>query len=1038
MHTLVETSPTPRTPEKNAWVERVLGLSLPHDGGGDREFLDERSETVPAKPDGQAPPERDLGGVKARLFAQADRIAAVLAEDPSRREELLALAQQARARLDTGELDAAEADIVALQRALDQPSDPGAAGRWPQVLHAEPEPAAAPNLTLVGYVPDDPGQAPGGTKPKAAPTKWKAFKGFVPKGTRTVEDMYRIFEIVAYGRVVNSTWTCGGYCDMAKNQGKVVQFQVPEASVNANRDPAATRRAKDDKAALDVVAGPQKAAIETEAARRYVKTSGEVPGPDAHKAGTGQADVYDRAVSSVMQDRELLKILPPDVSALLGGRNGEYDPKQYAQLLRIVERLKSFSPEDLALYRSLPLKATDNLDVFEKSLDVFLQRKAELLKAIQDNQAGQAPPQADPVAAVWNDFDGGKLATMSEDQREALARQKANEVAEAQLKQLADHPGDALKGLAKSATLLNTGETMDAIGKDIAEAADGDAGAYARWGAGAGAGAKLSGWLLAVAGVVYVASWLTGVGELATIGAAAGYALGAMMTLSVAEEELRIKAASKETDPEKYKHDVEAAGQARLTIALTAATLAIALVLHFTAKALFPNQVAKLKATLKSFRDRVANGPVAPLKPPILQELAAHKAEFGKSGALAKAQALDSARSLEALSTEDFVKRLQSDASGGILDHGKLPPDQKVDFAGLMKSAEGRKAIEVYKAKLVSVLRIDVVAEIDRLVQQYVSGIEEAVKAIEAAGSHDDLAAATTALEDLLGEDHAKQFMQGEQDQLVKQKLLEGAAEARNEIKQAPATGAAKRVTERIAKNPKFKLTYSTDELMTILDKGKQLGLSDKMVEDLILTGSREAKRLSAAELAKQMDDWANNVSKRGYPHKFASLDEFKQFGTDLKGELAKGGVPADDVRVQGSSLRNPGANDVDLSVFVDQAGFDKLLIERYDGKIAFTDKAPAPFTSSKIKLAGKLHSELLELAKDIEQNPRNYNSTAKTFMNAELNGQLNSKGDISAGLKAAAKTVAARYPGLNIETISIEVKGGAFDLQPDLPIPTK
>lgn len=983
-------------------------------------------------------PNLDPDAVKARLVEQVNRIAPALAADPSRRDELLSLATQGRDHLAAGDLDAAESDIAALERALDQPAAPGdSTGKWPRMLPPEPDPDAAPPLTLVGYTPGAPGQAPGGPKPKPAPVQMKAFKAFIPKNTATLDAMFRIFEVVAWGRVTNSKWDCNGYCDMAKNQGKVIPFQVPAASVAANRDPAAAKRAHDDKSALNGLPGPQKTALETEAARRYVKTSGELPGPDAHQAGNGQADVYDRAVSSVMQDRELLKSLPPEVAALLGGKSGEYDPKHYTQLLRIVDKLKSFSPEDLKLYKTLPIKATDNLDVFEKSLDVFLQRKAELLEAIQDQQNAQpAPP--DPVAAVWNDFDGTKLATMSEDDRETLARQKANEVAEAQLKQLADHPGDALKGLAKSATLMNTGETMDAIGKDIAEAADGDANAYARWGAGAGAGAKLSGWLLAVAGVVYVASWLTGVGELATIGAAAGYALGAMMTLSVAEEELRIKAASKETDPAKYKHDVEAAGQARLTIALTVATLVAAAVLHFTAKALFPTQVAKLKVTLKNFRDRLAKGPVAPLKPPLLQELAAHKVEFAKSGALAKASALDTARTLEALSTEDFVKRLQSEGGGGFLDHGKLPPEQKVDFAELMKSAEGRKAIETYKAKLVKTLRTDVTGEIDRLIAEYTKGLDDAVKAVDAATSHDDLAAATKTLEDLLGEDHAKQFMQNEHDQLVKQKLLEGAADAHKEIQQAPATGAAKRIQQRIASNPKFKLTYTTDEIMTLLAKAKQLGLPDKMIDDLIMTGSREAKRLDAAELAKQMDDWANNVSKRGFPHKFADLDEFKQFGTDLKGELAKGGIPVDDVRVQGSSLRTPNAQDVDLAVVIDQAGFDKLLIDRYDGKIAFSNKAPAPNTGTKISLAGKSHADLQALATDIESNPTHYNSTSKTFMNAELNGQLNSKGDISAGLKAAAKTIIAKYPQLNIETISIEVKGGAFDLDPALTIPTK
>jgi hypothetical protein len=1014
----------------DAWVLRVLGVDVSRAG--------DKAEKV-----------------KALLMEQLQRAVSTLAAAPSRRDGLLGLAATAREHFQAGDLEATATDITRLQQAIDQATEAdtgGPAGMRPRMVEPEAEAddqeddaaraGAGPGIMLANYAPEEAkAPAPQQRKKPAIPSEYVTFKAFVPKGTRTVEEMYRIFEMVAYGQIKNHTWHCNGYCDMAKNEGKVIPFDVSRASVEANRDPAAAKRAIDDKVALGGLSGAQKAAIETEAARRYVKTSGELPGKDAHTPGTGQADVYDRSVSSVMQDREVLKQLPADVAALLGGKGGgEYDPKTYAQLIRIVEKLKSFSPEDLKLYRQLPLKATDNLDVFEKSLDVFLQRKAELIKAIQEQQTAAQQPgaPADPIAAVWQDFDGSKLRAMTEDQREELARKKANEIAAAQLKQLADHPGEALKGIAKSATLMNTGETMDAIGQDITEAADGDANAYARWAAGAGAGAKLSGWLLAAAGVVYVASWLTGVGELATIGAVAAYSLGAMVTLSAAEEELRIKAASKETDPEKFKHDTEAAGQARATIALTVATLVIAAVLHFTAKALFPEQVAKLKATLKTLRDRITKGPVAELKPAIVQELAGHKSGFTQAGAAAKAHALETARTLESLSTEDFVKRLQSEGGGGFLDHGKLPAEQKVDFAELMKSEDGRKAIETYKSKLAKTLQTDVVAEIDRLTKRYLDGIDECTQDVNAANSHEELGAATQALEDLLGEEHAKQFMQGEQDALVKQKLLESAADAQKEIEQAPATGAVKRIQQRIANNPKFKLAYSNDEVMAILNKGKELGLSDRLVEDMIQTGSREAKRLSAGELETQMENWANVVSKRGFPFKFGGLDDFKQFGTDLKAELGKSGLPSDDVRIQGSSLRNPNANDVDLSVFIDQSAFDKLLIDRYDGKIAFTDKAPAPNTGTKIKLTGMSNAELMELAKDIENNPRNYNSLAKTFMNAELNGQLNSKGDISAGLKAAAKTIAAKYPGLNIETISVEVRGGAFDLQPDLPVPTK
>lgn len=53
-------------------------------------------------------------------------------------------------------------------------------------------------------------------------------------------------------------------------------------------------------------------------------------------------------------------------------------------------------------------------------------------------------------------------------------------------------------------------------------------------------------------------------------------------------------------------------------------------------------------------------------------------------------------------------------------------------------------------------------------------------------------------------------------------------------------------------------------------------------------------------------------------------------------------GLPTNDVRVQGSALRKPTADDVDLAVlFVDEATFDKLQVDRFDGRAAFSETAP-------------------------------------------------------------------------------------------------
>jgi hypothetical protein len=236
-----------------------------------------------------------------------------------------------------------------------------------------------------------------------------------------------------------------------------------------------------------------------------------------------------------------------------------------------------------------------------------------------------------------------------------------------------------------------------------------------------------------------------------------------------------------------------------------------------------------------------------------------------------------------------------------------------------------------------------------------------------------------------------------------------------------------KRVKARIAEDSaKFELVYTEGELDSIISKGKDFGLSSKVIEDMIYTGSRKAKAISAADLVQEMDNWANVVSKRGFPYRFADLEQFKAFSKDLLDGVRSVGLPVDDVRVQGSALRRPKAKDVDLAVFVEQSVFDKLLMDRFHARIAKG--------GTKIALHGKSHAELVAIAADIEANPAAYNAQAGTFQNAVKNGMISSKSDIIKPLKTVRADIAAKYPHLNIEAISVLVKGGKFELKPDLP----
>lgn len=860
----------------------------------------------------------------------------------------------------------------------------------------------------------------------------------VPESYTTLDQMYRLFERTAFGREVHLGWNCRDFCDMEKNRGRIIGFLVQRSAVERLTDPAAEEQRRLEEERYEKLPAKKRQALNEEADRRYYEHTGVKRGTRIRKDDTGGARLWKQKLGEVLEEQNELEKLPPAVRELMLGKSGTFEPRDHEKLLRIARKLEQFRAEDFAVYKLLTLRATDDLDLFERSVDMYLARKEELQKALvaQQQPGAQAEPTLqDSIAERWKGFDAASLGKMSEADRQALARRMTSELTEAQLKYMMAHPGATAKDFAKSAALLTTPETFKGIGKDLAEAAKGDANAWARWAAGVGAGAKLSGWLLAVAGVLYVASWLTGVGEVATIAAAAGILLGSTLTLSLVESELRIKAASQATTPEEFKRNVEAAAAARANVIAGVALIVVAAVLHFTAKALFPETVKKIQTSLKNLRERIRlRGSVHEIKPGVLKEVAARREELVRSTERAKGKVLETAKELEGTTTEQFVDKVEG-GDTGFFDQSKVPPEQKVDFRALLETPEGRTAIDAYKQKLIAALNTDVIAEIERLAREHTSRIDEFTKEVEAARNHDELSAAADKLERALSEERLKDFMRGEQERMTREKTEEAAREAHEEVLRATRDAIITRVTRRIAAQPdKFRLTYSEAELDAIFGKGKELGLGDRLIEDMIYTGSRVAKAISAADLMQQMENWAKVVSMRKFPYKFDNLAQFQQFGRDLLEAVREAGLPVDDVRVQGSALRKPTADDVDLAVFVDEATFDKLLIDRYDGRAAFSGKATAT-PNAKLLLRGKSHAELLELAREIMAKPEDYNNQAQTFGHAMKNGIISSTHDIFKPLKAARSKIAEKYPTLNIKTISVQIKGGAFDMLPEMRI---
>ena len=857
-----------------------------------------------------------------------------------------------------------------------------------------------------------------------------AYSLKIPDDVKTLDAMYRLFERYVYGKEMNFTWSCGGYCDMSKNTGHVVPFLVHKESVEQRTDPEVKRKRDSAKSSYGQLDKASRALLSAEVDKRYYAATGDKPGSRIKPGEEGKAKIWEQTLMEVVEERRELESLPPAIKALMGAE-ASFKPADYQQLLRIAGKLESFSAADLEAYKLLAIRATDDLNLFELSVEMFLARKEELAKAMAEELAKRPARERtleQEIAEQWKGLDAASIATMSEADRYALAREQTSRLTEAHLKYMKDHPGETAGNFLKAATLMNTADTFKGISGDLAEAASGDANTFARWAAGTGAGAKLSGWMLAVAGVLFVASWLTGVGELATIAAAAAVLLGTTLTLSTVESELRIKAASQATTSDEFKREVELAAAARANVMVGLALIVLALVLRFTAKALFPKQVQAARTWLANLRERVRlKGSVHELKGPVATEVAARRAALESSAESARQGAAAAAAELEGLTTEEFVARLEK-PDGGFLDQSKLPPEQQVNYRELMKSPEGKAAVEQYRLRMLRVLKSDVPGQIDALASKFTTALDEFAKAVEAAKNHDEMNAALSRAEAAFSEESLQAFAEAQQAKLRSAKLEEAAGEAHREALALAKEAIVKRATARIARQPeKFELVYTAAELDAIVAKGKQLGLADRVVEDMIFIGSRKAKLIAAADLLKQMDT-AVEVQARGYPMKFKDLADFQAFSKDLIDGLKAAGLPADDVRIQGSAMRSAKANDVDIAVFVPESKFAQLLIDRYSGRIEVN--------GATVDLRGRSLADLTAVGAQIDALPQaGANATARTFARAVREGTISSKGDVSKPLKQLAHRLTIAYPHLNLEAISVLREGSTFDLRPDVQV---
>ena len=560
---------------------------------------------------------------------------------------------------------------------------------------------------------------------------------------------------------------------------------------------------------------------------------------------TDDLEAFERSLSAFLAARDFARLagpqsdksksgaemqfwqsLPQPTLELLG-QPTQYTPDQYAQLRRIAEKLKRFAPEDLAVTKMAKLRPIGDLDQFEKFVDLFLARKAELKKAMDKlsksegsskepsgtsatKSKGDGPSSMqEAIEETWQGFDDSRIATMSEDERYMAAMKQRNKVAAAEFKYMKDHPGETAADFLKSATLQNTSETFEGIGRDLQEFASGDANAYARWAAGMGAGAKLSGWLLAVGAILYALSWLTGVGELATIATFMTYMLASTIVLAAAESDLRLKAASQAKTPEEFKKQATASGQAAFAVFFTLATLAVALAIRFIAKTYFPKAVERFNQAIKRFREKIRIvGRLDTLKVEFTAEVQEVRQKLVEAGEQAKKGATAAADAVDKLTIDEFIDKLEL----GDDDLFRQPDAQgaKVPWRELAKTPAGAKAIARYKAQMSEMLRSSVIADIDDEVKTHVDAVDQLIDDVKKATTADELEAAASRGEKFLSPEEvarrgkareAQARAEAEKNALKQLEDEQKAEEARQREEQEKAAAEEKAAREKAEKD---------------------------------------------------------------------------------------------------------------------------------------------------------------------------------------------------------------------------------------------
>ncbi|WP_280465750.1 colicin D domain-containing protein [Nocardia brasiliensis] len=249
---------------------------------------------------------------------------------------------------------------------------------------------------------------------------------------------------------------------------------------------------------------------------------------------------------------------------------------------------------------------------------------------------------------------------------------------------------------------------------------------------------------------------------------------------------------------------------------------------------------------------------------------------------------------------------------------------------------------------------------------------------------------------------------------------------------------------------------YTYGEIAQVVRQAKSHAVQDDEIENFLKLGAQ--RKIGVGDLVRQMRE-SRKVTSRGYPHGFASREQFRQFCDDLDRELRAIGIATGKVRVHGASLTWGDANDVSISVEVDSARFEKELVKVYRGKLRhYTQPISARAANNQVGQTTEiivLDSENRDSFRDLVERIRSdvirvqaaqelgdsaaeygYNVAAREFADAMQRGVFDSTHNpMARHLEKVAGKLQKVYPAQKVGTISIRTGVAPPDVQPSLPV---